>query len=227
MGSLHGLPATAVAVSGWRPVRLPCAALALLLCLWTGLAAAELHGQALIAALREGGHTVYFRHAATDWTQHDRVEQAGDWTSCDPARIRQLSEQGRATAHAIGAAIRALKIPVVQVVASPYCRTLQTAQLMDLGPVETSTDVINMRVAAYFGGRQAVVATARALLATAPAEGGNRVVVAHGNVAREATPVYPGEAEAVIFAPDGQGAFRFIGRLGPADWARLAEPPAG
>jgi hypothetical protein len=44
-----------------------------------------LSGKALITALRRGGYNIYFRHAAIDWTQNDRVAAEGDWTSCDPA----------------------------------------------------------------------------------------------------------------------------------------------
>ena len=73
-----------------------------------GAPAAELEGMALVEALQEGGYNIYFRHAPTDWGQHDRVEAAGDWTSCDPAEMRQLSSEGRATARRIGEAIRAL-----------------------------------------------------------------------------------------------------------------------
>jgi hypothetical protein len=198
-------------------------------CLLFGLllsadAAAEsgLDGDELVDALHGGGYSVYFRHAATDWSQHDSVQRDGDWVSCDAARMRQLSDRGRATARAIGAAIRTLAIPVAEILASPYCRTMETARLMCLGPVQPSTDVINLRVADRFGGAQAVIATARRLLATAPADGTNRVIVAHGNVARDATPVYPDEAEAVVFQPDGQGGFRVVGRLTPAQWGRLA-----
>ena len=183
----------------------------------------ELDGEALIAALRGGGHTIYFRHAATDWSQQDRVERAGDWTSCDPRQIRQLSEQGRSTARKIGAAMRALRIPVGEVLASPYCRTVETAELLGLAPVMRSDAVINMRVASFFGGRDAVVATAQGLLASAPLAGINRVVVAHGNVERSATPVYPDEAEAVVFRPNVQGGFDFVGRLSPADWTALSK----
>lgn len=183
---------------------------------------AELQGLALVEALRAGGHTLYFRHAATDWSQQDSIEQAGDWTSCDPSRLRQLSDSGRETARAIGEAMRALAVPVARVLASPYCRTLETAQLLDLAPVEATEAVINMRVSSYFGGREAVVATAQALLETPPVPDSNTVIVAHGNVARDATPVYPAEAEAVIFRPGPDGGFRFVGRLGPEDWARLA-----
>lgn len=179
-------------------------------------------GDELVDALHGGGYNVYFRHAATDWSQHDRVQRDGDWVSCDAARMRQLSDRGRATARSIGAAIRALAIPVAEILASPYCRTMETARLMGLGAVQPSTDVINLRVADRFGGAQAVIATARRLLATAPADGTNRVIVAHGNVARDATPVYPDEAEAVVFQPDGRGGFRVVGRLTPAQWGRLA-----
>ena len=50
---------------------------------------------ALMESLRKGGFYIYFRHAATDWSQNDQVSKAGDWTSCDPGKMRQLSEAGR------------------------------------------------------------------------------------------------------------------------------------
>ncbi len=184
---------------------------------------AELSGEALVTALRQGGYNLYFRHAATDWSQSDRVREPGDWTSCDPEQIRQLSDEGRETARAVGDAIRALRIPVGKVLASPYCRTVETATLMKLGSVETTTDVMNMRVAEYFGGRAAIVDTARVRLATRPAPGTNTVIVAHGNVARESTPVYPGEAEGVVFRPDGSGGFSVVARVRPAQWIELAK----
>ena len=119
-------------------------------------------------------------------------------------------------------AMRRLKVPVSEVLASPYCRTMDTARQLGLGDVQASNAVMNLRVAEYFGGREAIVATARALLARPPSAGSNRVIVAHGNVAQAATPVYPGEGEAVIFAPDGQGRFRFIGRIPPERWVELS-----
>ncbi len=199
-------------------------AVALLLCA-TGFpvrAGPALTGGELVAALREGGYTLYFRHAQTDWSNPDRLREAGDWVSCDPERMRQLSTEGRAAARAVGQAIRALGIPVGRVLASPYCRTVETAELMELGPVETTTHVMNLRAASYVGGRGAVVANARALLATPPPPGTNTLVSAHGNVAREATPVYPGEAEGVVFRADGRGGFEAVARVTPKEWQRLA-----
>ena len=68
----------------------------------------ELTDQALVQALRGGGYNIYFRHAQTDWMQDDRINVAGDWTSCDPSRMRQLSQDGRQTSKAIGVAVRLL-----------------------------------------------------------------------------------------------------------------------
>ena len=113
--------------------------------------------EALIAALRAGGYNIYFRHAQTDWSQTDRVDERGAWLDCDSTRMRQLSEQGRKTAAEVGQAMRSLNIPVHSVVASPYCRTVETARLLGLGTVEVSTDIINLRVASYFGGDEAII----------------------------------------------------------------------
>ena len=177
--------------------------------------------QILMQALQQGGYNLYFRHEATDWSQYDAVDQVNDWLSCDGTRIRQLSEAGRERAKRTGEFIRSLNIPVSEVFASPYCRTMETASLLGLGAVQATNDVINLRVADYFGGRRAVIQTARQLLARRPVPGTNRVIVAHGNVAREATPVYPGEGEMVIFRPDGKGQFSFVGRVAPDQWLQL------
>ena len=182
---------------------------------------------ALAAALKGGGYNVYFRHAATDWSQSDHVSKAGDWTACDPTRIRQLSDEGRAVAVRVGNAMRALAIPVGRVLASPYCRTVETARLLGLGEVETTADIMNLRVAEYFGGREAIARRARARLATMPAPGTNTVLVAHGNVARLATGVYPGEGEAAVFRPLANGGFEHVGNLTPEAWERLAAGASG
>lgn len=180
-----------------------------------------LTGESLRDALLGGGYNLYFRHAETDWSQVDQVSAADDWLSCDGERMRQLSEEGRADSRRIGDLIRRLEIPVSEVVASPYCRAMETARLMDVGEVQASTAVMNLLAASYFGGRAAIIHTARTLLATPPPAGGNRIIVAHGNVAREATPVYPGEGEAVVFQPDGNGGFNLIARIPPGAWEQM------
>ena len=67
--------------------------------------AGPLAGKTLIAALRQGGYVIYFRHAATDMTQTD-----SDLSRCETQR--NLNAQGRADARVIGAAFQTLGIPV-------------------------------------------------------------------------------------------------------------------
>ena len=202
----------------------PLQAALLAVCLLAATAAIAAEGAlddaALLAALREGGNNIYFRHVGTDWSQSDRVRDAGDLRSCDSARMRQLSEPGRDDARLIGSAMRRLELPIGEILASPYCRTVETATLMQLGEVVESEQVMNLRAAEYVGGRASVVASAQDLLSSPPPSG-NRVIVAHGNVAREATPAYPGEGEALVFRPKSEGRFTLLGRIRVSDWARL------
>lgn len=187
----------------------------------------QLSGGDLVAALQKGGYNLYFRHEATDWFQTDNIKREGDWLSCDSSRVRQLSDTGRKNATATGDAIRSLGIPVTKVYASPYCRTVQTAKLMNLGQVESTTDVMNLRVSEYFGGTLAIVANARSLFAKLPAPGTNTVIVSHGNLARKAIEQSPAEGEALVLRPDGKGSFHFIGRLTSADWLQFSRPNTG
>ncbi len=176
----------------------------------------------LVRALGDGGYVIYFRHAPTDWSQHDAVRAAGDWTSCDPGRMRQLSEAGRETAREIGRAMRRLGIPVASVHSSPYCRCVETAELLGLGPVRTTRDLINARAAEYVGGRDALRATARDRLGTPPPAGANTVLVAHGNVFLLAAGERPPEGGAAIVRPLGDGRFDVLGTVRAATWTALA-----
>jgi len=181
-----------------------------------------LSGQALIEALRQGGYNIYFRHAATDWSQHDQVETEGDWMSCNLTKMRQLSAEGREVARRIGVAIRRLDIPVGRVLSSEYCRARETAQLMALGPVTATRAIMNTRAAEFVGGLDAVIGRARRVLATQPKTGTNTVLVAHGNLMQAASGAYSGEGGAVVFAPQKDGEFRLVAQLMPEDWERLA-----
>ncbi|MEO7728449.1 MAG: histidine phosphatase family protein, partial [Burkholderiales bacterium] len=78
-----------------------------------------------VAELRRGGYVIYFRHTSTDFSQNDAQSKSYD----DCAHQRNLTDAGRAQARAIGAAVRELKLPIEKVVASPLCRTMETARL--------------------------------------------------------------------------------------------------
>src|SRR5258706_1572405 len=82
-------------------------------------------GQQLAEALRAGGYVIYFRHAATNGDQVDADKP--DFARCETQR--NLSSDGRRMARDIGAAFKAMGIRVDKVITSPYCRTVETAQL--------------------------------------------------------------------------------------------------
>lgn len=176
----------------------------------------------LLESLRAGGYVLYFRHAQTDWTQSDNAKGTG-WASCAPARMRQLSEAGRETARKVGEALRRLKIPVGQVLASEFCRTHETARLLGLGDVAVTRALINETHAEHAGGTDALREAARRLMATPPPQGKNTVLVAHGNVFMLVSDRRPVEAGAAVLKPDGRGGFQVIAHVGPEEWIRAAE----
>lgn len=59
-----------------------------------------------------------------------------DFTLGDCATQRNLSDGGRDQARRIGDKLRTLEITPTRVLSSQWCRCLETARLLDLGPVE-------------------------------------------------------------------------------------------
>lgn len=176
--------------------------------------APALAGLALLTALRRGGYILYFRHTATDFAQSDDIATGYD----DCARQRGLTDQGRSDARAIGAAIRKLGIPIGDVLASPYCRTRETAELM----FGRGTPVAAVRG----GPAQADAARYAELISlmSAPVAGGaNLVVSGHGNPFRAvAGGPWLAEGEAAVVAPRGREGFVVVARIRRDDWAGLA-----
>ena len=183
-------------------------------------AAVPLRGAELLAALRGGGFVLYFRHADTDWKQND----TGGMRLEDCAAQRNLSDRGRENARAIGAAIRALAIPIGSVLASPLCRTVETAMLA-FGVAEKSMAV--REGGPLPPGSPGRYEALRVLLSTPVAPGTNLVLVGH------AYPYYSlvggqylEEGEADVVRPRGAD-FEVVARVGLKQWRELAAAPAG
>ena len=155
-------------------------------------------GRALLAALRRGGYVIYFRHAATDFSQADADRQ--DLADCSTQR--NLDETGRADARAIGAAFRTLAIPVGDVLSSEYCRTRETAELA-FGRATPTRDLTSRASTTNEAERAERIEALRRLLATPPPPGVNTVLVGHQFNLQDATGVSIAEGEAAIFLPLG------------------------
>jgi phosphohistidine phosphatase SixA len=171
----------------------------------------------LIDALRRGGHVIYFRHATTDPDQADTTDPK--LGRCDAQR--NLTADGRQMAGEIGAAFKALRIPVGKVLSSPYCRAVDTAKLA-FGRHEVS-DVLYFAIGVGKTEREQQGLALRQMLATPPARGTNTVLVAHHANLKEAAGIWPKrEGEANVFRPRPDGGFDYLGEVTAAAWKRRA-----
>jgi hypothetical protein len=171
----------------------------------------------LLAQLRAGGLNLYFRHSLTQ-----RLNQPdNDLSSC--ATQRNLTDEGRAAASDIGAAIRELGIPVGEVLSSPFCRCVDTATLA----FGRATVVPWLVTNAQFNtaAERARLAELARVLRT-PFTGANRVLAAHGFNVQGLHQVYGwqrlaiAEAECVIFRPAETP--EMLGRVTHDGWRTLA-----
>jgi phosphohistidine phosphatase SixA len=169
-------------------------------------------GMRLADALRQGGYILYFRHTATDFSQND--ERMTGFEDC--ANQRNLTDAGRADARAIGAAIRSLGIPIGEVLASPFCRTRETAELI-FGRYTVST-AVRGGPAQNDSGRYDEL---RVLLTRRVPGKVNLAIASHGNpfAAVVGTP-YLAEGEAAIIEPRDAG-FSVVARIKKDEWAAL------
>ena len=170
----------------------------------------------LIELPRAGGLTLYSRHTATDFSRDDVKSRSA--TDC--ANQRPLVDAGRDDARAIGAAIRALRIPIGDVLASPTCRTVETAQLI----YGRATPTPAVRGSSSDGASDRWESV-RLLLRTAPTRT-NRAIASHGNpIFAVAGAPYLHEGETLVIKSIGND-FEIIARLDRTAWTRLATQAA-
>ncbi len=165
--------------------------------------------------LRSGGFVLYLRHGET---QNDRVDQLPvDLKNCATQRL--LSDEGRATARRVGAAIARARIPVTTLVSSPMCRTVETAQLAFGRRPETDSLLM---YTAQLSSQQKLprVDALRDWLSRPPAVGANVVLVAHGPNLMDLMGYFPKEGVLSVFEPQGSS-FTYLGSVAPSQWALL------
>lgn len=87
-----------------------------------------------IERMQGGGHILMIRHALAPGTGDPANFTIGDCTT-----QRNLNQEGRDQARAIGDWLRGRGIDKARLYSSQWCRCLETARLMDLGPVTDLT----------------------------------------------------------------------------------------
>ncbi len=188
--------------------RIRCALLIILLGFWAAADIAGAGEAAAWTALHAGRHVALMRHT-------DAPGGAGDppgFRLDDCATQRNLSARGRADALRIGARLRAEGIAVERILSSPWCRCMDTATLLQLGPVEAEPTFGNVVVLS--DQRATLTAGARAVIDQWTGSG-ILLVVTHGANIFALTGISPASGEIVVVRSGSGGSSEPVGRLIP------------
>jgi phosphohistidine phosphatase SixA len=181
----------------------PCV-LATLLIVAPGLAAGEsVEGW---VALVKGGHVALSRHGNAP------PGYGGDppgFKIDDCKTQRNLDELGRQQARGLGEAFRNHGVRVDRILSSPWCRCLETARLMAVGPVETSWALVPDM--APRGGTRLLELKEIVSAWRGP---GTLVLVTHALTVRALMGFLPIQAEIVVLKPgSGTAGADLVGRI--------------
>ena len=183
-----------------------------LVCLAATAEAQVLTGPALVKSLQAGGHVIVMRHASSP----SETPRNPNPDNVPPER--QLDEQGRATATAMGEAWRRLKIPTGDVLTGPAYRTRETARLARLQNARSVAELGEGPAAMQGVSKEQTEWLLRKVKEFPRAT--NTLLVTHVPNVSAAFPDVPAVAqgEALVFGPDGQGGARVVGRIRIEDW---------
>ncbi|SYX84338.1 histidine phosphatase family protein [Paenibacillus alvei] len=160
---------------------------------------------AMIHDIQKGGYILYMRHGEATVGQDRPVV---DFDDCSTQR--NLSDAGREQAKLLGMSMRKLNIPVqYPVVASPYCRTRETAELaFGSGNVVVDpslADVTKLSDSSISAAeKQSIVTQVEKMLEVKPSSGTNKVIIGHAFPAGVAVGEIP-YMGTVVIKPKGPG----------------------
>ena len=156
-------------------------------------------------ALQQPGNVAIMRHAIAPGTG-----DPANFTLGDCSTQRNLDATGRAQAQAIGAAFREHGVGVDRVLTSQWCRSRETAELLDLGPVKAFPPLNS-----FFRDRSTADAQTRRtrdFLASLPDD--ERVVlVTHQVNITALTDRFPSSGEVLVIDPGDDGTIETLGSI--------------
>jgi len=159
-----------------------------------------------LEALARPGRVLIVRHAYAPGTG-----DPANFTLGDCGTQRNLDARGRAQASSLGARLRNAGVAQARVYSSQWCRCLETARLLDIGPVEPLPALNSFFERPHE--RDARVAALRAFLAGLAPDGPPVVLVTHQVTITALTGRYTASGAGVILALDGPDAPRLLGAV--------------
>ncbi|RKT45944.1 histidine phosphatase family protein [Thiocapsa rosea] len=192
---------------GCRNLCLRCAVIWAILATAT-TAAQDVENADLAARMQNGGAVLLLRHAYAPGTGDPEGFRLDD---C--ATQRNLNDAGREQARSIGAWLRARGVEHARFYSSEWCRCLETAELLGLGPV-TPLPALNSFYERR-GDRGPNLAALEAFLKGQPPNGEPIVLVTHQVTVTALTGIYPASGEAVLMRLSDQdrGTLEPVGRM--------------
>jgi len=153
-----------------------------------------------------GGHVLMIRHANAPGSG-----DPGNFRIGDCSTQRNLDDRGRVQAKRIGQWLRSRGIGSARVYASQWCRCLETAALIDLGPVVELPPLNSFFERTQ--DRDPNLAALWAFLAEQPADGPLIVLVTHFVTISAITGEAVSSGEGVVTQLNGDGRIEVLGRL--------------
>jgi len=174
----------------------------------------------LAQALRIGGLVIVLRHGATFADQVDAKPVDFDNISAQ----RNLNDQGKAAAAALGDAFRQIGVPVGKVYTSRFNRAYEMATLAGFKQAEKISELTDAGPGMLPGAGTDQTEAFRKMLGTAPQSGTNTVLVTHkpnivDALGKDWAEVKEGEAS--IFRP-ANGNYTLVARVQMDQWPRIA-----
>jgi phosphohistidine phosphatase SixA len=161
----------------------------------------------LVQRMLAGSGVLLIRHAAAPGTGDPEGFRLGD---C--ATQRNLSDGGREQARAIGDWLREHGIERAHVYSSQWCRCLETAEMLDLGPVVELPGLNSFYERPQ--DRKPNLAAIRDFLKARPPRGELLVLVTHQVTISALTGEHTASGHGVLATPGKGGALRTLGRIG-------------
>jgi phosphohistidine phosphatase SixA len=171
--------------------------------------------------MKKGGYVVVIRHGRTNESADTKDASPLDLSNCSGQLM--LNEVGTKQAQAIGEAFKKAEVPVGEVIASTYCRAMETGRLA-FGKAKPS-EALLLEAFAPAPGTPAPppwpqrVEMMKELVATAPAAGTNTVLITHFPNVKAALGIQIGFGDAAIVKPDGHGGVTVVARIAAKEWA--------
>ncbi|MEN3791546.1 histidine phosphatase family protein [Fulvimarina sp. MAC3] len=172
------------------------------------LAPAAFAQEADLEAAKEDGVQLLMRHAIAPGTGDPADFEIGDCST-----QRNLSDEGRSQARAIGQRIRDVGIEVDVVLTSQWCRCRETAELLGVAPVEDAPFLNS-----FFQNRAASEAqteAARERIRQLVETGRKAVLVTHQVNITALTDIFPASGEIILVATEEDGSIETRGSIEP------------